>query len=192
MIYKCYLHFEHPDDDLTGWHLCWYLLGLPDRHGVESQSHFARSTVHHSRQPDRRDGPSWKDQCHPYCPTHHRYYISILTSKCGHTWVRHLFNAGLFIFSLFVGTNADEGLKFAFDVRTTLNVSHVIFHPSTTSHSYDLYATSADKGDVLFLNLEAGENFKFNFRLKLLYRPTKKLQNFIRLNRKSWYHYGSG
>lgn len=50
----------------------------------------------------------------------------------------------------------EQGLKFAFDVRTTLNVSHVIFHPSTTSHSYDLYATSADKGDVLFLNLEAG------------------------------------
>lgn len=54
-------------------------------------------------------------------------------------------------------TIVEEGLKFAFDVRTTLNVSHVIFHPSTTSHSYDLYATSADKGDVLFLNLEAGE-----------------------------------
>jgi hypothetical protein len=87
--------------------------------------------------------------------------------------VRHLFNAALFIFSLFVGTNAEEGLKFAFDVRTTLNVSHVIFHPSTTSHSYDLYATSADKGDVLFLNLEAGENFKFNFRLKLLHGPAK-------------------
>lgn len=52
--------------------------------------------------------------------------------------------------------NTENGLKFVFDVRTTLNVSHVIFHPSTTSHSYDLYATSADKGDVLFLNLEAG------------------------------------
>jgi len=42
-------------------------------------------------------------------------------------------------------------------VRTTLNISHVIFHPSTTSHGYDLYATSADKADVLFLNLEAGK-----------------------------------
>lgn len=62
----------------------------------------------------------------------------------------------------------DEGLKFAFDVRTTLNVSHVIFHPSTTSHSYDLYATSADKGDVLFLNLEAGEKC-YTFLLVLKY-----------------------
>lgn len=52
---------------------------------------------------------------------------------------------------------SEQGLKFAFDVRTTLNVSHVIFHPSTTSHGYDLYATSADKADVLFLNLEAGQ-----------------------------------
>nr|CAH0112252.1 unnamed protein product [Daphnia galeata] len=59
--------------------------------------------------------------------------------------------------TLIVQHTTEEGLKFAFDVRTTLNVSHVIFHPSTTSHSYDLYATSADKGDVLFLNLEAGK-----------------------------------
>lgn len=50
----------------------------------------------------------------------------------------------------------ESGLTFAFDVRTTLNVSHITFHPSTTTHSYDLYATSADKGDVLFLNLETG------------------------------------
>ena len=61
-------------------------------------------------------------------------------------------------FSLFVATNVEEGLKFAFDVRTTLNVRHVIFHLLTKSHSYALYATSADKGGVLFLNLEAGEN----------------------------------
>ncbi|XP_046440926.1 follistatin-related protein 5-like isoform X3 [Daphnia pulex] len=59
--------------------------------------------------------------------------------------------------TLIVQHTTEDGLKFAFDVRTTLNVSHVIFHPSTTSHSYDLYATSADKGDVLFLNLEAGK-----------------------------------
>ena len=58
--------------------------------------------------------------------------------------------------TLVVQHTTDQGLKFAFDVRTTLNISHVIFHPSITSHSYDLYATSADKGDVLFLNLEAG------------------------------------
>ena len=51
---------------------------------------------------------------------------------------------------------SEQGLKFAFDVRTTLNVSNIIFHPSTTTHSYDLYATSADKGDILFLNLETG------------------------------------
>ena len=59
--------------------------------------------------------------------------------------------------TIIVQHTTEQGLKFAFDVRTTLNVSHVIFHPSTTSHSYDLYATSADKGDVLFLNLEAGQ-----------------------------------
>lgn len=68
--------------------------------------------------------------------------------------MRH-YNAGIFVG--FLCDTIEDGLKFAFDVRTTLNVSHVIFHPSTTSHSYDLYATSADKGDVLFLNLEAGE-----------------------------------
>ena len=62
--------------------------------------------------------------------------------------------------SLFFASNAEQGLKFAFDVRTTLNVSDVIFHPSTTTHSYDLYATSADKGDVLFLNLETGTREK--------------------------------
>ena len=60
----------------------------------------------------------------------------------------------------FFASNAEQGLKFAFDVRTTLNVSDVIFHPSTTTHSYDLYATSADKGDVLFLNLETGTREK--------------------------------
>lgn len=59
--------------------------------------------------------------------------------------------------TLTVQHTTEQGLKFAFDVRTTLNVSHVIFHPSTTSHGYDLYATSADKADVLFLNLEAGK-----------------------------------
>jgi len=59
--------------------------------------------------------------------------------------------------TLYVQRTSEQGLKFAFDVRTTLNVSDVIFHPSTTTHSYDLYATSADKGDVLFLNLETGK-----------------------------------
>jgi hypothetical protein len=59
--------------------------------------------------------------------------------------------------------NVEQGLKFAFDVRTTLNVSDVIFHPSTTTHSYDLYATSADKGDVLFLNLETGTREKMKW-----------------------------
>lgn len=73
----------------------------------------------------------------------------------------------LFWFFWFCLTVVEEGLKFAFDVRTTLNVSHVIFHPSTTSHSYDLYATSADKGDVLFLNLEAGEKNSLFFQINL-------------------------
>lgn len=94
------------------------------------------------------------------------------TGKRLYTWLHegikkcHIF----FWFFWFCLTVVEEGLKFAFDVRTTLNVSHVIFHPSTTSHSYDLYATSADKGDVLFLNLEAGEKnslfFQINFKVK--------------------------
>lgn len=69
-----------------------------------------------------------------------------------------------------------NGLKFAFDVKTTLNISDIAFYPSQTTHSYDIYASSIDKEDILFLDLTTGEiifslilseiilNFEFNFR----------------------------
>ncbi|XP_015590184.1 follistatin-related protein 5 isoform X2 [Cephus cinctus] len=49
------------------------------------------------------------------------------------------------------------GLKFAFDVKTTLNISDIAFYPSQTTHGYDLYASSIDKEDILFLNLATGK-----------------------------------
>lgn len=50
-----------------------------------------------------------------------------------------------------------SGLKFAFDVKTTLNISDIAFYPSQTTHSYDIYASSIDKEDILFLDLTTGE-----------------------------------
>ena len=50
------------------------------------------------------------------------------------------------------------GLNFAFDVKTTLNISDITFYPSQTTHGYDLYASSMDnKEDILFLNLATGK-----------------------------------
>lgn len=49
------------------------------------------------------------------------------------------------------------GLRFIFDVKTTLNISDITFYPSKTSHSYDLYASSVDKEDILFVNLVDGK-----------------------------------
>lgn len=54
----------------------------------------------------------------------------------------------------------DSGLKFLFDVKTTLNISDITFYPSQTTHGYDLYASAVDKEDILFLNLLTG-NIKF-------------------------------
>lgn len=51
-----------------------------------------------------------------------------------------------------------NGLKFAFDVKTTLNISDITFYPSQTTHGYDLYASSTDKEDILFLNLATGKH----------------------------------
>ncbi|XP_049830071.1 follistatin-related protein 5-like isoform X2 [Schistocerca gregaria] len=51
----------------------------------------------------------------------------------------------------------DDGLKFLFDVKTTLNVSDIAFYPSRTNHGYDLYASGTDKEDILFLNLVTGK-----------------------------------
>jgi hypothetical protein len=50
----------------------------------------------------------------------------------------------------------ESGLKFSFDVKTTLNISDITFYPSQTTHGYDLYASAADKEDILFLNLMTG------------------------------------
>lgn len=52
-----------------------------------------------------------------------------------------------------------NGLKFAFDVKTTLNISDIAFYPSQTTHSYDIYASSTDKEDILFLDLTTGKSF---------------------------------
>lgn len=53
---------------------------------------------------------------------------------------------------------SESGLKFLFDVKTTLNISDMTFYPSQTTHGYDLYASSVDKEDILFLNLVTGKN----------------------------------
>jgi hypothetical protein len=50
----------------------------------------------------------------------------------------------------------ESGLKFSFDVKTTLNISDITFYPSQTTHGYDLYASATDKVDILFLNLMTG------------------------------------
>lgn len=52
------------------------------------------------------------------------------------------------------------GLRFSFDVKTSLNISDITFYPSETTHSYDLYASATDKEDILFLNLQSGEFYK--------------------------------
>jgi len=53
----------------------------------------------------------------------------------------------------------ESGLKFSFDVKTTLMISDIAFYPSRTTHGYDLYASAADKEDILFLNLSNGKHF---------------------------------
>ena len=60
-----------------------------------------------------------------------------------------------FIFFYFV--ILASGLKFLFDVKTTLNISAITFYPSQTTHGYDLYASATDKEDILFLNLVTGK-----------------------------------
>lgn len=49
-----------------------------------------------------------------------------------------------------------NGLVFAFDVETTLNISDIRFVKSSTSLDYDVYATT-DKAEILFLSLESGK-----------------------------------
>lgn len=49
------------------------------------------------------------------------------------------------------------GLHFLFDVKTTLAIADLAFFPSRTSHSYDLYASSSSKEDILLVNLQDGK-----------------------------------
>lgn len=58
---------------------------------------------------------------------------------------------------LIVQQVTEIGLKFIFDVKTTLNISDITFYPSRTTHGYDVYASAANKEDILFLNLENGK-----------------------------------
>ena len=51
----------------------------------------------------------------------------------------------------------ENGLEFVFDVKTSLNISDISFFPSQRLHTYDLYASCADKDEILFLNLESGK-----------------------------------
>ncbi|GFG35030.1 hypothetical protein Cfor_04391, partial [Coptotermes formosanus] len=59
--------------------------------------------------------------------------------------------------TLVVQEVVESGLKFSFDVKTTLNISDITFYPSQTTHGYDLYASATDKEDILFLNLMTGK-----------------------------------
>uniref|UniRef100_A0A1Y1K1I9 Follistatin-related protein 5 n=2 Tax=Photinus pyralis TaxID=7054 RepID=A0A1Y1K1I9_PHOPY len=59
--------------------------------------------------------------------------------------------------TLIVQEVTPTGLSFAFDVKTTLNISGLTFYPSQTTHSYDIYASANDKEDILFLNLLTGK-----------------------------------
>ncbi|XP_050531611.1 follistatin-related protein 5-like [Daktulosphaira vitifoliae] len=59
--------------------------------------------------------------------------------------------------TLIVQKVLESGLKFSFDVKTTLMISGIAFYPSRTTHGYDLYASATDKEDILFLNLSNGK-----------------------------------
>nr|XP_018913078.1 PREDICTED: follistatin-related protein 5-like isoform X1 [Bemisia tabaci] len=59
--------------------------------------------------------------------------------------------------TLIIQQVTEGGLKFLFDVKTTLNISDLTFYPSQTTHGYDLYASAIDKEDILFLNLVTGK-----------------------------------
>ncbi|CAG0881324.1 unnamed protein product [Cyprideis torosa] len=49
-----------------------------------------------------------------------------------------------------------DGLRFEFDVETTLNVSDVTFARSNNRHSYDILASSWERPDILHLDLSTG------------------------------------
>ncbi|NP_001161543.1 follistatin-like 5 precursor [Saccoglossus kowalevskii] len=45
----------------------------------------------------------------------------------------------------------------SFDVHTNLHVSDIAFYPAKGSHTYDIFASSQDKTDVLFVDLKDGK-----------------------------------
>ncbi len=49
-----------------------------------------------------------------------------------------------------------NGLQFAFDVETTLNISDIVFIKSQTTPEHDIFATT-DKEDILYLDLFTGK-----------------------------------
>jgi len=52
----------------------------------------------------------------------------------------------------------DNGkLEHLFDEYTNIHVSDIAFFPSERGRSYDFYASSQDKNDVLFINLQSGK-----------------------------------
>jgi hypothetical protein len=63
----------------------------------------------------------------------------------------------------------ESGLKFSFDVKTTLMISDIAFYPSRTTHGYDLYASASDKEDILFLNLSNGKRDLYLSLINLLH-----------------------
>ncbi|CAD7093985.1 unnamed protein product [Hermetia illucens] len=46
-----------------------------------------------------------------------------------------------------------NGLEFLFDVKTSLNISDITFFESENMHGYDVFASTSDKEDILYLNL---------------------------------------
>ena len=48
-------------------------------------------------------------------------------------------------------------LEHLFDEYTSIHVSDVAFFPSVHGRSYDFYASSTDKNDVLYINLQSGK-----------------------------------
>ncbi|XP_022249365.1 follistatin-related protein 5-like [Limulus polyphemus] len=58
---------------------------------------------------------------------------------------------------IFAQEVTEQGLQFLFDVKTTLQISDIAYFPSPTTQSYDLYASSSNKEDILFVDLANGK-----------------------------------
>jgi len=48
-------------------------------------------------------------------------------------------------------------LEYVYDEYTNTHISAVTFFPSDSGRGYDLYASSKDKNDVLYMNLNSGK-----------------------------------